>query len=239
MPNSTNAQIFEKISWLYDKLLHVDLDENFVESLGEFRRLTSKEETYNGQKYPAVYMWSDDYGGLTFNYGNGKKLQLILNLEFYYCYGFYIDGAVYGFKGEASEGLNKLGFEVTELSFGDAYYQIDALLTPGALQELKDTQVTLDAITNSLDCINDTSIEFSDKAKDILTAFWSLIEGIRFAYISQTVDGLIGGGSTARNYGDFFNLAEKWADLSVAAAEKGVLNPDIAVYELHRMRSIM
>ena len=66
--------------------------------------------------------------------------------------------------------------------------------------------------------------------------FWSLIEGIRFAFISKSVDDQINGDGTNDTYQSYYDLAEKWADLSVAAAQKGELDPAIAVYELHRIQ---
>ena len=78
-------------------------------------------------------------------------------------------------------------------------------------------------------------ISFDLKSNDILVTFWSLIEGIRFSKISDTINTLIQNQSVDQVYDTFYSLAVIWAKLSVAAAEKGVLNPDIAVYELHRI----
>ena len=65
--------------------------------------------------------------------------------------------------------------------------------------------------------------------------FWSLIEGIRFAEISNAINNTINGSGTSLTYADFYHLADDWADRSVDAAHKGKLDPRIAVYELHRI----
>ena len=150
-------------------------------------------------------------------------------------YGFLIEDTVYGFQGEAIEGLKKLGFEVTPISYGDGYTAIRQQSEKEHLPDVTTMQVQLSTLLTSMENIINPDISFDKKSNDILVTFWSLIEGIRFAKISNTIGDLLKGNTTTSVYDEFYKLAVIWAKLSVAAAEKGVLNPDIAVYELHRI----
>lgn len=242
MAATNNQNIFNKISTLKGTKLVIELNENFEQSLETFRNITSQTNTYSGEPYREVYLTDNDYGGLTVQYGDNKSLKLLVNLEFYYVYGFMIGNKVYGFggtrnggQGEGYDGLTKLGFDVTRIPYGDAYYEISAGLTKEQFLDLKKETPSLDTITKNLDLINDDKIGFEDKNKAILITLWSLIEGVRFSTISGTVKQLIEGKSTDRIFNDFFNLAEVWARFSVAAAKYGVYNPSIAVYELHKL----
>ncbi len=232
---SDNSAIFNKIATFQGQKLEINLDNSFNTSLDSFRKVTSRIRNINNQNYRAVYLSESDFGGLTINFGKGKKLQLIINLEFYYVFGFLINDEVYGFQGEGITGLEKIGFKVTPISYGDGYSDIRAQSDKEHLPDITTKKVRLSTLLNSMNNLIDPNISFDLKSNDILVTFWSLVEGIRFAKISNTIEDLLEGQTTSVVYDEFYSLAVIWAKLSVAAAEKGVLNPDIAVYELHRI----
>ncbi len=230
-----NTALFKKLSNFQGQSLEINLNSDFDASMDAFRSVTSRMRRINGQNYPAVYLTDSDYGGLTFNFGRGRKLQLIMNLEFYYVYGFLIGTKVYGFQGEATAGLESLGFTVTPISYGDSYTDIQEQSVKEGLPDVKTKKVRLSTLLQSMSNIINPSISFDLKSNDILVTFWSLIEGIRFAKISNTIEDLLVEHPVNAIYDEFYKLAENWANLSVDAANKGVLNPAIAVYELHRI----
>lgn len=232
---SVNKAIFNKIATFQNHKLELALDETYGNSLDVFRKLTSRIRRINREDYRAVYLSSSNFGGLTIKFGKNKKLQLIINLEFYYVFGFLIGNKVYGFQGEGVEGLEKLGFKVTPISYGDGYSDIMAQSKREDLPDVKTKKVRLSTLIHNMHTLINPKISFDLKSNAILITFWSLIEGIRFAKISNTVEDLIGHDPATAVYDDFYKLAIVWAELSVAAASKGILNPDIAVYELHRI----
>lgn len=232
-----NTTLFNSMATRNGVKLAITLDENFKDSLGTFRGLTSKPRTLNGISYPSVYLTDSDYGGLTILYGNGLEMRLIVNLEFYYVYGFFLDDSkVYAFTGEANDALTSLGFETEVIPYGDGYYDIKAVLTTDEFYALTDTVIEFSQITDALTQIIDTSIPFTDKATSILIAFWSLVEGIRFEAISDVVDDVIQNKPNDYVYNYFYYLAEIWAKLCVIAAYKKNMNPEIAVYDLHQIK---
>jgi hypothetical protein len=230
-----NSELFNQITVWNGAILEECLDENFDKSLENFRDATSKGRTINDQDYPAVYLNQYDFGGLTIHFDTDKTLSLIINLEFYYVYGFYFDGTVYAYKGESFSALTSHGFECTEIPFGDSYPDIEANLSANDIAELKKTGATKDKLLASLATLADETVPFTDKCEAILVVFWSLIEGVRFQEISSAVNDSLNGSGTEKTDGDFYKLAEDWANLSVDAAKHGILNPAIAVYELHRI----
>lgn len=232
---ASNIDIFKGISTLHGEVLEIRLDNDFQFSLDGFRKATSRIRYINNEAYPAVYLSENDFGGLTITFGDNKKLQLIVNLEFYYVYGFLIGNDVYGFQGEGMTALEKLGFNVTPISYGDGYSDIRRQSQKEHLPDVTTMKVRLSTLLTSMENIINPTISFDQKSNDILVTFWSLIEGIRFAKISNTIGDLLENQPVTAIYDDFYKLAVIWAKLSVAAADKGVLNPDIAVYELHRI----
>ena len=236
---TSNSELFKNITTLNGVSLEESIDGQFNASLTAFRGVTSKPYQYNGQTYPAVYLSDNSYGGLVIHFGDGETLSLIMNLEFYYVYGFFYRGTVYAFKDEAYEGLSQFGFDCCiQMSFGDSYTEIQQTLGWEKADALRAEQATLTKLTNSLKALADQSIAFQDKCAELLIVFWSLVEGIRFAAISNSVNDQINGTGTGDTYQTYHDLAEKWADLSVDAAKKGILNPAIAVYELHRIEHL-
>jgi hypothetical protein len=232
---ASNTSIFNTLATLQGEKLEICLDTNFSASLHIFRSLTSRIRYVNNEAYPVVYLSASDFGGLTITFGDNKKLQLIVNLEFYYVYGFLIGNDVYGFQGEGIDGLEKLGFTVTPISYGDGYSAIRQQSHKEGLPDVTTMKVRLSTLLTSMENILNPAISFDQKSNDILITFWSLIEGIRFAKISNTIEDLLENQPVNDVYDDFYKLAVIWAKLSVTAADKGVLNPDIAVYELHRI----
>ena len=118
-------------------------------------------------------------------FDDDKTLSLIVNLEFYYVYGFYYDGTVHAYKGEAFSALTNHGFECTEIPFGDSYPDIEANLSAQVIAKLKRTIATKDKLMASLATVANEGVLFTDKCEEILVVFWSLIEGIRFQKISS------------------------------------------------------
>ena len=231
-----NENLFDSISKRDGVELVIDLDNNFQDDLEAFRKETSKSRTLNGIDYPSVYLTENDYGGLRILFDNGKELRLIINLEFYYVYGFFLDdNNVYAFKGVSEDALKKFGFETITIPYSDGYFDIKEELTDDEFNDLLSTTVEFSQITTALNQIVDATIPFTKKAKSILVVFWSLVEGIRFAGISNVVGGLIQGNPSDYIYDYFYELAEIWAKLSVITVYDKNLNPDIAVYELHRI----
>ena len=232
---SNNVSLFQSLSTFKGQKLQLSLDEKFSSNYYAFRGVTSRDRVINNQTYRAVYLSESDFGGLTISFDGNKQLQLIINLEFYYVYGFLIGETVFGFQGEGVEGLEKLGFDVTPISYGDGYSDIRAQSRKENLPDVTTMKVRLSTLIDSMTNLINPDISFDQKSNDILVTFWSLIEGIRFAKISNTIEDLLQDHPVDMVYDTFYSLAVIWAKLSVAAAEKGVLNPDIAVYELHRI----
>ena len=166
------------------------------------------------------------------------QLRLIVNLQFYYVYGFYLVNAkVYAFKGSSKKELTKFGFDCDTIPYGDGYYDIKAEIGETVFNELLNTEVSLTQLISALDQLGNFNIPFSDKAKSILVVFWSLVEGIRFAGISNVILGLLKGyPNKSTSYQSFYDLAEVWSELCVKAADDKTLNPDIAVYDLDRIK---
>ncbi|MBV1924834.1 MAG: hypothetical protein KUG68_12490 [Flavobacteriaceae bacterium] len=232
-----NTSLFDSISTINGVKLEITLDENFKKSLNSFRGLTSEPRILNGITYPSVYLTDSDYGGLTIQFGKGQELRLIMNLEYYYVYGFFLDDSkVYAFSGEGVEALDALGFETETIPYGDSYTDIKGQLTTDEFYALTDGVVEFSQIINALTEITDTSIPFSKKPTSILIAFWSLVEGIRFEAISDVVDNLIQDKPNDYVYNYFYYLAEIWAKLCVIAAYEKNLNPEVAVYDLHQIQ---
>lgn len=100
-------------------------------------------------------------------------------------YGFYYDGTVHAYKGEAFSALTNHGFECTEIPFGDSYPDIEANLSAQVIAKLKRTIATKDKLMASLATVANEGVLFTDKCEEILVVFWSLIEGIRFQKISS------------------------------------------------------
>ncbi len=236
MSTERNRELFNTITIRNDVKLEEYLDSGFNDSINHFRTATTRDRTVNGQVYPAVYLDENDYGGLSIYFDEAQSLSLIVNLEFYYVYGFYYDGTVYAYKGEAYDALQNYGFDCIKIPFGDSYPDIEKRLTTKQVDELKASQATWKLLHSSISTLADQSIAFEDKCLEILVVFWSLIEGIRFAEISDAINNTINGSGTSLTYADFYNLADHWAKLSVSAADNGKLDPRIAVYELHHIK---
>ncbi|MDE5068208.1 MAG: hypothetical protein O4861_04385 [Trichodesmium sp. St16_bin4-tuft] len=168
---------------------------------------------------------------------NNSLLTLIVNLEFYYVYGFKIDNQYFAYEGEAFDSLNKAGFNIPDenkIPYGDAYYQIG---TREQIDSVCQESVSLEALQNSISRVVDLNIEWTDKNEDLLRVFWCLVEGIRFNEISNIVNELVAGKPCNITFAYFYYMAERWAKLSVGSAYLGKLDKSIAVYELNRRRS--
>ncbi len=213
--------------------------DQFLDDYSVFRSATSQNFKYNGNDYPAVYLDSDQYAYLNIiskqDENEPVELTLIVNLEFYYVYGFKIDYQYFAYEGEAFEALNEAGFNIPEsnkIPYGDAYYEIG---TDEQIYNVGQETVSLKAIQDSLARIVDLDIAWTSKNEDLLRAFWSLVEGIRFSEISDTVHTLISGEPFNTTFAYFYYMAERWAELSVGAAYSSKMDKSIAVYELHRL----
>jgi len=216
----------------YDLNLEKD---QFLTDYTNFRAATSKNFTYKGNKYPAVFMDSDQYAYVNI-FSKNSQLSLIVNLEFYYVYGFKIDNQYFAYKGEAFDALNAAGFDIPEankIPYGDAYYEI---ATPEQIEGVCQQSVTMGALLNSISRVADLSIAWTDKNEDLLCVFWCLVEGVRFKDISNVMYDLIAGKSYNITFANFYYMAERWAELSVGAAYSGKEDSSIAVYELHRLQ---
>jgi hypothetical protein len=216
----------------YDLTLEQD---QFLNDYATFRAATSQNFTYNKNNYPAVYMDGDQYAYLNIT-SNKSQLTLIVNLEFYYVYGFKIDNQYFAYEGEAFDSLNQAGFTIPEankIPYGDAYYQIG---TYAQIDSVCQESVTLKALQNSIDQVVDLTIDWTDKNEDLLRVFWCLVEGIRFSEISTIVHELIAGNPYNTTFAYFYYMAERWAELSVGAAYSSKVDKSIAVYELHRLQ---
>lgn len=235
-----NNTLFNSISTWKDIELVIDLD-NYQESLDSFRKATSKIRTLNSIDYRVVYLEKKDFAGLTIKYDQGKELKLIINLQYYYVYGFLLnDGKVYAYtddnpQDDCYKALTDLGFSCKKIPYGDAYYDISDPIGYDIFNKLKQTKVSHQLLINALNELADANIPFYKKNESILIVFWSLIEGIRFAGISNIVSDLIQGQHPDFIYDYFYELAEIWAKLSLITAYEKTLNPDIAVYDLNRI----
>ncbi len=215
----------------YDLNLKQD---QFLGDYTTFREATSQNFEYKGNNYPSVFLDSDQYAYLNIS-SNGKKLTLIVNLEFYYVYGFTIEGQNFAYEGEAYDSLIKASFDIPDsnkIPFGDAYYQIGSYEQIDAVCQ---ESVSLENLQNSISRIINLTIEWTDKREDLLRVFWCLVEGIRFKEISFVVNQLIEGKNYNVTFAYFYYMAERWAELSVGAAYSGKVDKSIAVYELHRL----
>ena len=232
----TNAALFNKISSINGHDLNISLDSSFITSLDSFRKLTSELKTFNKIQYPAVYLSNTDYGGLTISHGS-HQLRLIVNLQFYYVYGFFLDdNKIHAFSGEGIKALTDFGFDCDTIPYGDGYYDIKKVLGEKAFNNLLNTEVSLTQLISALNQLANINIPFTDKAKSILIVFWSLIEGIRFAGISNVILDLIQNNANKyKTYSTFYDLAEVWSELCVKAVDAKTLNQDIAVYDLDRV----
>ena len=216
----------------YDLNLKTD---QFLADYKTFREATSQNFCYNDKDYPAVYMDSDQYAYLNI-YVNNSLLTLIVNLQYYYVYGFKIDGQYFAYEGDTFCYLNEAGFDIPEankIPYGDAYYQIG---TEAQIDSVCQESVSLDALQKSIENVADLSLAWTDKNEDLLRVFWCLVEGIRFSGISNIVNRLIAGTSYNVTFAYFYYMAERWAKLSVGAAYSGKADDSIAVYELHRLQ---
>ena len=192
--------------------------------------------TLNKIDYPVVYLSDTDYGGLTITYNSNEKIHLIVNLQFYYVYGFYYEnGDVYAFQGESEQGLTDLGFDCITIPYGDGYYDIKKVLGDDKFDDLLNTEVTLYEIFSSLNSIGDTVIPFTEKSRALLVTLWTMAEGIRFEAISDVIRDLLDQEYEDAKFSKFYDLAEIWSELCVKAADAKTLNPDIAVYDLDRI----
>ncbi|MFK7784562.1 MAG: ribosome-inactivating family protein [Crocinitomicaceae bacterium] len=216
----------------YDLTLTSD---KFLNDYSTFRNATSQNFSYNNVEYPAVYLTSDDYAYLNIHSG-GDLLTLIVNLEYYYVYGFQIDGQYYAYEGEAYDSLTAAGWDIPSsniIPYGDAYYEIasDAQIDAVCVEN-----VTLTALQDSISAVIDMSIDWNDKREDLLRVFWCLVEGIRFSEISYVVNDLVGGTDYNTTFGYFYYMAERWAKLSIGNAYEAKTDSSIAVYELNRLK---
>jgi len=216
----------------YDLNLEKD---KFLTDYTTFREATSQNFTYKDKDYPAVYMDSKQYAYLNIS-SNGNLLTLIVNLQYYYVYGFKIDGQYYAYEGEAFNSLNEDGFTIpaaNKIPYGDAYYQIG---TYEQIDSVCQESVSLEALQNSISHVVDMSLKWTDKNEDLLRVFWCLVEGIRFKEISTIVNELIEGKPYKITFAYFYYMAERWAELSVGAAYSSKVDKSIAVYELNRLK---
>lgn len=215
----------------YNLNLQADL---FLNDYATFREATSDTFTYNEKDYTAVYLGEDDYAYINIT-SNDDELTLIINLEFYYVYGFVIDGQYFAYTGEAYDSLTAAGFTIPDaniIPYGDAYYEIGS---DDQINSVCQESVSLEALQNSISRVADLSIEWTDKNEDLLRMFWCLVEGVRFDGISTIVNDLIEGTAYNVTFGYFYLMAERWAEMSVGAAYRGKPDKSIAVYELHSL----
>jgi hypothetical protein len=216
----------------YDLNLEQD---QFLNDYTTFRAATSQNFKYKEINYPAVYMDSSQYAYLNIS-SNNSLLTLIVNLEYYYVYGFKIDNQYFAYEGEAFDSLNQAGFSIPEankIPYGDAYYEIG---TYEQIDSVCQESVSLEALQNAISRVVDLTIEWTDKNEDLLRVFWCLVEGIRFQKISNIVFALIAGNPYNITFAYFYYMAERWAELSVGAAYSAKEDKSIAVYELHRLQ---
>ncbi|WP_162182451.1 ribosome-inactivating family protein [Lacinutrix jangbogonensis] len=214
--------------------LHLEKDQ-FLTDYSTFRAATSQNFTYKDNNYPAVFMDSNQYAYLNIE-SKSNTLTLIINLEFYYVYGFKINNQYFAYEGEAIKALTQAGFTIPEantIPYGDAYYQIGSYAQIDAVCQ---ESVSLEALQNSISRIVDLTIKWTDKNEDLLRVFWCLVEGIRFQDISTIMNELISGNPYNTTFAYFYYMAERWAELSVGAAYSSKEDKSIAVYELHRLQ---
>lgn len=207
----------------------------FLNDYKTFRDATSQDFKYNDYEYPAVYLSSNDYAYLNIQ-SNGTQLTLIINLQYYYVYGFVIDGQNFAYKGEAYEALTSAGFDIPKaniIPYGDAYYDIG---TDEQIDAVCQENVSLEVLQQAIANVADLNIAWTDKNEDLLRMFWCLVEGIRFSGISDVVDKLVTGDSYNVTFAYFYYMAERWAKLSLGNAYEGKGDSSIAVYELNRLK---
>jgi hypothetical protein len=206
----------------------------FLDDYTTFRNATSQIFKYNDTDYPAVYLDSSDYAYITI-YSDAAPLTLIINLEYYYVYGFQIDDQIFAYEGEAYADLTKAGFTIPKsniIPYGDAYYEIG---TDAQIDSVCQESVILEALQNAIANVVNLNIAWTDKNEDLLRVFWCLVEGIHFQEISSIVYDLIQNKPYNVTFAYFYYMAERWAELSVGAAYSGKIDNSIAVYELHRL----
>lgn len=217
----------------------------FLDGYTTLRNATSNDYTYGEKTYRSVDKSYKEYAYVSIKIPECKTLTLIVNLEFYYVYGFVIDSEVYCYgvsdpkedpkNGECYKGLKATGFSVPDsniLPFGDAYYEIG---NKDQRLAVEGQQVAIKDIIESVEIITDTTISWQEKREDLLRVFWSLVEGIRFCGISNVIHDLLLGSQQLVTYSYFYYMAERWAELSIGAAYTGKVDNSIAVYELHRL----
>lgn len=207
----------------------------FLDDYQSFRDATSQNFSYNGNDYPAVYLDGDQYAYVNI-YSASDPLTLIVNLEFYYVYGFVIDNQYFAYKGEAYDSLTAAGFYIPEdniIPYGDAYYEIG---TTAQIDAVCQENVSLNTLQAAISNIVDLSIAWTDKNEDLLRLFWCLVEGVRFAGISSVINTLLEGKPYNTTFAYFYYMAERWAEISVGAAYSGKVDKSVAVYELHRLQ---
>jgi hypothetical protein len=215
----------------YDLTLTSD---SFLSDYDTFRNATSQDFSYNDVEYPSVFKTSDDYALLNIHSGD-DLLTLIVNLQYYYVYGFQIDGQNFAYEGEAYDALKDL-FDIPKsniIPYGDAYYQIASY---DQIDAVCVENVTLSTLQNAISTVANLDVSWEDKREDLLRMFWCLVEGIRFAEISRIVNILVSGESYNVTFAYFYYMAERWAKLSIGNAYEGKLDSSIAVYELNRLK---
>ena len=218
-------------------------EDQFLSDYSIFRAATSKTFTYKKRDYAAVYLDYDQYAYVNIISDQGSndsiELTLIVNLQYYYVFGFKIDGQYFAYQDSALKALQGAGFKIPKsniIPYGDAYYEIGS---HAQIQNVCQENVSLSAIQSSIARIVDLKIGWTDKKEDLLRVFWSLVEGIRFNEISSIVHTLITGNSFNTTFGYFYYMAERWAEMSIGTAYRGKKNSDssIAVYELNMLKS--
>ena len=222
-----------------DSIPSYDLNLNqgqFLDDYNTFRTATSQDFYYNDNNYPSVYLSSDDYAYVNI-YSKSDPLTLIVNLEFYYVYGFVIDQQYFAYEGEAYNSLTEAGFYIPKeniIPYGDAYYEIG---TTQQIDSVCQENVSLDALQNAIAQVVDLSVAWTDKNENLLRLFWCLVEGVRFEEISSIMNTLLEGKPYNTTFAYFYYMAERWAEISVGAAYSGKVDKSVAVYELHRLQS--
>ena len=231
-----NIDLLKKLSWVNDVELKITLDYQLSESIDIVRGAISKTTIYNSIKYPAVYLDQNTYGVLAC-YSNNIKVQAIMNLEYYYVYGFgYDDGTVYAFSGEGEKNLKALGFETLKIPYACDYFSIMHNSLINELQDLTEVRVNADNLRNACASLSQSDIVFSEKSNDVLTFLWSIIEGIRFGMVSDEILKTIKGGDSNMNYSRFLDIARNWSNLSTYCAKAAIRINQIAVYDLNRIQ---
>lgn len=240
MINQHNINLFQQISIIDDQLLKLDLNNNeFTNSYQQLRKLTSQIRTFNNENYPAVFFPESKLAGIEINFQN-TKINLIMDLQFYYVYGFFIaeTGKIIAFSGEAANSITKADFtEINILPFSDSYSSILHYALQNGKTDPQDLPISKENISNAFLNLANNINSLANYTPDILIFLWSFIEGVRFSIIcNHTYLVLYQNHASNKNFSYYLNLARNWANLSVAAAKAGILlNDIIAVYDLNRL----